>query len=112
MSRIEQYIKDAVDATRKDTQAAGCTITNCNIDAGMQVDIHADEAIDTLNILAQAALENTKTLQVLSEAVTKTMSVNNLTNNAQAISLTGIDTKPRFFEETRNVRAETTEEDS
>lgn len=112
MSKIEQYIKDAVNATRKDTVAAGCTITDVNIDSSMQVDIHADEAINTLNILAQAALESNKTIQVLSKAVTETMSVNNVSNNSQAISLTGIDTKPRFFEESHNVGTKTTKEDS
>jgi len=95
MSKVKQYIEEAVKATRNDTEAAGCVVQNCKIDSGVHV--HADEAINTLNVLAQAALENNCTLQVLSKAVTETMSVNHIENNSNAIQIEGIDEKPRFF---------------
>ncbi len=98
MSKIEEYIKNAVDATRKDAKSSGCTISNNSIDASVKVDIHADESIKVLSILAEAVLASNETLQVISETVSKTISVKSIKNDSTGISLKGIDEKPRFFE--------------
>ncbi len=90
-TKTEQYIDDAVAATRKDSKRQEHNIRNVSIDSGMKVDIHADEAISVLEILARAALENNFTIRLLGEAVADTITGNDIENNSIGIRIEGDD---------------------
>lgn len=95
-TKTQQYIEDAVNAAVSQIETKGVEIRNVDIDTG--VHIHADEAISVLNGLADAAMENSKTIQAITKAVSDTITKTTVNNESTAIRLAPLEPKPYEFE--------------
>lgn len=103
MSKVEQYIKDAVAAAADQLKAKGCEISHVNIDSGTTVNVDNGDATDVLLELAKAQSAMAGTQAIIAQAVvsiTKTQPTVN--NNSTGLSFKGVDERPMAFHRTED----------
>lgn len=92
MSKVKQYIEDAVSETAKHIKTKGVEISGVNVDSGMTVNVDNGDLAGVLEILAQAQIEIAKAVVAVSN------SKPDINNNSTGIYLKGVDNKPSEFE--------------
>lgn len=91
MSKVKQYIEDAVKATAEQITTKGVEISNVNIDSG--VDVHVNNGD-----LTEVLLELAKAQSSLAQAVVKvSQSKPEVNNNSVGLHLTGLSNNPMEF---------------
>jgi len=93
ITKVEQYIKDAVKATAEEITTKGVDISNCNFDSGATINVDNGDMTEVLLKLAEAQ-------SVIAEAVMRVaQSKPDINHNAHGLSLTGVSCTPMEFSE-------------